>query len=133
MSTASPRTAPASKIRTYLIAESIRSGATLEGLRLKLLRVSRKPQGNAAANQPKVWTRIDFEAEESPDHLATELSKVLDSSPGWYTDFVWKDEKFVIFPDRVFRYPRGDRKRHEEAAEYAQSIGVPVQQADWEE
>jgi hypothetical protein len=121
-----------SKIRTYLIAESIRPGSTLEGLRLNLIKVSRRPQGNASAEQPTVWTLIEFEAAEPPDRLATELSKVLDS-PGWYTDFAWRDEKFVIFPNRVFRYARGDRARHQEAADYARSMGVPPQQADWEE
>lgn len=123
---------PLPRIRTYLIAESIKPGATLEGLRLTVIRISRRPQGNAAADQPKVWTLIEFEAEEPPDHIATELSKVLDS-PGWYTDFAWNDQKFVIFPNRVFRYPRGDRNRHKEAAEYARSVGVPPQQADWED
>jgi len=132
MSTRSGRVVTSPKIRTYLIAESMKPGATLENLQLNLLKISRRPQGNASAEQPKVWTLIEFEAEEKPDRLATELSKVLDS-PGWYTDFAWKDEKFVIFPNRVFRYPRGDLVHHKEAAEYALSVGVPIRQADWEE
>jgi len=132
MPTRSERVVSPPKIRTYLIAESMRPGATLENLQLNLLKISRRPQGNASAKQPKVWTLIEFESEDEPDRLAAELSKVLDS-PGWYTDFAWNDEKFVIFPNRVFRYPRGDRVHHEEAASYALSVGVPIRQADWEE
>ena len=126
------RSTPLPKIRSYLIAEGFKPGATSDGLRLNMLKISRRPRGIAAADQPKAWTLIEFEPEEEPNHLATGLSKVLDA-PGWYTVFGWKDQKFVIFPNRVFRFLRGDQTHHEEVAAYARSVGVPVQQADWED
>ena len=125
-------------IRAYLIAESIKSGSRLENLRLTLVRVERKTQGNAAPHQPKVWTFIEFDADEEPDRLASALSGVLDDTPlggvphSWYSDFLWQDERFVIFPHRVIRYRLGDPERLREAKEYARSLGVPAPQADWE-
>jgi len=126
-------------IRSYLIAESIKPGCRLENLRLNLVRVERKPQGNAAPHQPKVWTFIEFDADEDPDRLAGALSEVLDDTPlegvphAWYSDFRWQDERFVIFPHKVIRYRLGDRDRLGAAKEYALTVGVPPPQADWEE
>jgi hypothetical protein len=126
-------------IRAYLIAESIKPGSRLESLRLNLVKVERKPQGNAAPHQPKVWTFIEFEADEDPDRLAKALSGVLDDTPlggkphSWYSDFICQDEKFVIFPHRVIRYRLGDGEGLKEAREYARSVGVPPPQADWQE
>jgi hypothetical protein len=44
-----------------------------------------------------------------------------------------EDEAFVVFADRVFRYPRGDTERRAEAEEYGRSVGVPESQLDWPE
>jgi len=126
-------------IRAYLIAESIKPGSRLENLRLTLVGVERKPSRNAAPHQPKVWTFIEFDADEEPDRLAGALSEVLDDTPlggkthSWYSDFICNDEKFVIFPHRVIRYRLGDREGLHEAREYARSVGVPSPQADWKE
>jgi len=126
-------------IRSYLIGESIKPGTRLENLRLNLVRVERKPQRNAASHQPKVWTFIEFDADEEPDRLAGALSEVLDDTPldgtthSWYSDFIWQGEKFVIFPHRVIRYRLGDREGLKGARDYARSVGVPAPQADWTE
>ena len=126
-------------IRAYLIAESIKPGSRLEDLRLNLVRVERKPQRNAAPHQPKVWSFIEFEADEKPDRLASALSEILDDTPlggmphSWYSDFVCQGKRFVIFPHRVIRYRIGDREGLQEARDYARSVGVPPPQADWKE
>jgi len=126
-------------IRAYLIAESIKPGARLENLRLNLVRVERKPQRNAAPHQPKVWTFIEFDADENPERLANALAAVLDDTPlsgvphSWYSDFVGQGEKFVIFPHRVIRYRIGDREGLKEARDYARTVGVPPPQSDWQE
>jgi hypothetical protein len=49
----------------------------------------------------------------------------------WYCDFHSEDETFVVFADRVFRYPRGDKAGRESAEDYARSVGVPEAQIDW--
>jgi len=75
-------------IEGTLIAESIRAGAELGGVRLVTREIRRSPQGDVPAGQPEVWTLIEFEAEE-PDAaiLADALAKVLDAEHGWYADF----------------------------------------------
>jgi len=115
-----------------LIAESIRVGAELGGVRLVTRQIRRSAAGDASVGQPELWTFIEFEAEE-PDAggLADALAKVLDKQGAWYTDFRTPDETFVVYFGRVFRYPRGDSSGRAEAAAYGRSVGVPEHQLDW--
>jgi len=119
-------------IRGYVIAESIRPGSTLKGIPMTLTKVSRKAQLNASADQPRIWTLIEFETTAKAARLANALAALLDDKPSvWYSDFNDGDEKFVVFPKRVFRYRRGDALARRKAQSYAQSLGVP--QLDWME
>lgn len=119
-------------IEGTLIAESIRAGAELGGVRLVTRKISRSAVGDASAGQPELWTLIEFEADE-PDAgpLADALAKVLDREHGWYADFRSPDETFVVYAGRVFRYPRGDGAGRAEAMAYGRSMGVPEDQLDW--
>ena len=119
-------------IEGTLIAESIRAGAELGGVRLVTREIRRLPQGDVPAGQPEVWTLIEFEAEE-PDAeiLAGALAEVLDAEHGWYADFHTRDETFVVYSGRVFRYPRGDSGGRAEATAYGRSVGVPENELDW--
>ena len=61
------------------------------------------------------------------------LSGALDERLGWYCDFRSATETYVVFSQRVFRYPRGDAPGREEAEAHARSVGVPESQLDWPE
>jgi len=37
----------------------------------------------------------------------------------------------VIFPEKVFRYKKGDVQRKKEAEKYGKSLGIPDSQLDW--
>jgi hypothetical protein len=117
-----------------LLGESVRVGACLEGVALKVSKVYRVDAGDEAAGQPRTWTFIEFEV---PDHeaerLAKGLSEVLDPAHGWYCDFRTPEETFVVFSGREFRYRRGDRTARAEVEDYARSVGVPESQLDWRE
>jgi hypothetical protein len=119
-------------IEGTLIAESIRTGAELDGIRLVTRKICRTAAGDACAGQPELWTLIEFEAEE-PDAevIADALAKVLERQHGWYADFRTPQETFVVYSGRVFRYPRGDRSGRAEAAAHGRSLGVPEDQLDW--
>jgi len=116
-----------------LLAESIRVGASLEGVPLRVVRIWRADAGDPDAGQPRTWTFIDFEVEDDmADALASALSEVL--APGsWYCDFRSDSETFVVFKDRVFRYRRRDAAGRSEVERYARSVGVPEAQLDWPE
>jgi hypothetical protein len=119
-------------IEGTLIAESIRAGAELDGVRLVTRKISRSAAGDASAGQPELWTLIEFEAgDPDADLLANALAKVLDRQHGWYADFHSPDETFVVYSGRVFRYPRGDSAGRAEATAYGRSVGVPDHQLDW--
>jgi hypothetical protein len=121
-------------IAGVLIAESLRTGARLEGVTLMVRRITREDDGDTDAGQPLTWTFIEFEAAlEEADRLAVALSRALDKKLGWYCDFRSPTETFVVFAERVFRYPRGDRVGRSEAEAHARSMGVPESQLDWPE
>jgi hypothetical protein len=115
-----------------LIAESLRTGASLEGIGLTVPRIWRVDAGDPSVGQPVGWTFIELVvASEHGQALAQALSDALDPRGGWYCDFHSDDETYVVFAGRTFRYPRGDAAGRAEAEAYARSVGVPESQIDW--
>lgn len=105
-------------IEGTLIAESLRVGAELGGVRLVIRKIRRLAAGDMAVGQPEPWTLVEFEADEADaEVLAGQLAEVLDR-PGWYTDFRTPAETFVVYSGRV-------------PAAYGRSLGVPEDQLDW--
>lgn len=116
-------------IKGTLIAESMRAGSSLTGVRLVVREVSR----NAVTDQPGIWTAIEFEAGDSDaDGLARDFAALMDE-PGWYVNYSSASETFVVYHDRIFRYPRGDEAGRAEAAAWGRAHGVPEDQLDWPE
>jgi hypothetical protein len=119
-------------LRGAIVAESLRIGATVEGLRLIVHKLERVEAG--LGGQPRAWTILWFEAEEEQGHrLAQALSASLQGHGGWYADFHSESEVTVVFADRVFRYRRGDSRERTRVTAYARSVGVPEPQLDWTE
>ena len=120
-------------LRGTLVGESMRTGAKLEGLPLRLHRVTAVEVKDPAPGQPPRWTLLEFGAEAaSATNLAAALARCLDQGP-WYVSFATIEESFVVFADRVFRYQRGDRSGRARAVQYARTLGVPEAQLDWAE
>jgi len=115
-----------------LIAESMRVGSMLEGVTLRVTKVSRADVGDVDAGQPRTWTFLDFEADDDDAaRLARALEGALERSGGWYCDFRNDTETFVVFAGRTFRYARCDEPGRAAVAAYARSVGVPEEQLDW--
>ena len=118
-------------IEGTLIVESLRVGTSLDGLRLTVRRISKYQARGTTPDQPDVWTTLDFEAEEAAaGGLALAFADVLDQ-PGWYVNFESPAESFVVFPERIFRYPRGDVAGRAEAQAHGRQLGIPKPQLDW--
>jgi hypothetical protein len=115
-----------------LITESLRAGTSLEGLALTVRKISRyRAQGTTPA-QPGIWTVLDFEADEAAaDGLARAFADVLDDGPGWYVNFQSPTVSFVVFPGKIFRYPRGDAAGRAGAQAYGRGLAIPEPQLDW--
>ncbi|NYH41881.1 hypothetical protein HNR22_001608 [Micromonospora jinlongensis] len=122
-------------LRGRLLTESLRVGADVRVPSLRVVRVGRHDvSASTSADQPKVWTFLDFEApDEVADEVAAALAESLVSDQGWYADFEVGDDHVVVFPGRVFRYTKGDRAGRHAAVEYGRSAGVPSHQLDWGE
>jgi hypothetical protein len=74
---------------------------------------------------------LNFEAGEAEaEKLAQAFADALDQ-PGRYVDFESPTESFVIFPGRIFRYPRGDKAGRAEAQAYGRRLAIPEPQLDW--
>lgn len=115
----------------YIIAESMRPESQLDGSSFTLTSIERYTVDNATDDQPTAWTMIHFEfPENQAESVAHALADVLNER-GWYTNFDTDDDKVVIFPQRVFRYPRGDLAARADAEAYARTLGIPAPQLDW--
>src|SRR5579875_4201047 len=118
-------------IEGILIAESLRVGTTLASLNLTVRTISRFRAQGTTQDQPDVWTTLDFEADEAgATNLAEAFSDVLDR-PGWYVNFESPTDAFVVFPGRIFHYPRGDETGRAEAQAYGRQLAIPEPQLDW--
>jgi hypothetical protein len=118
-------------IEGTLIAESLRVGTSLENLNLTVRKISRYRAGGTTPGQPDIWSVLDFEADEAEaEGLARVFADALDQS-GWYVNFQSPAESFIVFPDRVFRYPRGDEAGRAEAQAYGRQLAIPDPQLDW--
>jgi hypothetical protein len=119
-------------IEGTLIAESLRVGSRLENLNLTVRSIRRSPQGDVPAGQPPIWTLLEFEAAEvEAGELARAFADVLDERPSWYADFRSPTETFVVFPGRIFHYPRGDEAGRAETEAYARQLAIPDDELDW--
>jgi hypothetical protein len=116
-----------------LIAESIRPGTELTDEHLRFVKIARWDQGdNTGPAQPRFWTVIDFEADDTAaDAVARALADVLLADGGWYCDFRAGHDRVVIFAGKVFRYRRGDAAGRADAEAHGRSVGVPEHQLDW--
>jgi hypothetical protein len=123
--------APAGVIRGAILAESLRPGTELTGHGMRVLQISRYEVSDAAEYQPPVWTLIEFEAPASAAQaLADGLARSL-LAPGWYVNWNSDTEATVVYPGKIFRYPRGDAAGRAAAQEHGRSVGVPEPQLDW--
>lgn len=85
---------------------------------------------NAADFQPKTWTAIYFEGDESQVAVISEkLSQSL--KPRWYANVSTENDEYVVFPNKVFTYTKGDKQKITEAVKYGQLLGIPDHQLDW--
>ncbi len=113
------------------LTESLRVGTSLENLNLTVRKISRYQVRDPAPGQPRIWCALDFEADDADaDALARTFADALDRS-GWYVNFQSAAESFIVFPDRTFRYPRGDQTGRAEAQAHGRQLGIPGPQLDW--
>ena len=119
------------KDRGHLIAESLRVGANLDNLSLIVRKISRYQAQGTTPDQPHIWTTLDFEAgDDEAGELAQAFAGAVDQ-PGWYVNFESPAETFVVFPGRIFRYPRGDEDGRAEPQAYGRLLAIPESQLDW--
>jgi hypothetical protein len=115
-----------------LIAESLLPDVELDELELTVTRIVRSTSGARSPDQPKTWTLLYFQAPvESSSRLAETFASVLQPTGGWYVDWNAGADKYVVFADRIFRYPRGDQAGRAEAQAHGRDVGVPEPQLDW--
>jgi len=118
-------------IEGTLLAESLRVGTNPENLTLTVRKISRYRAQGTTPDQPDIWTVLDFEADEAgPRELAEAFPGVFDQ-PGWYVDFHSPTDSFVVFPGRIFLYPRGDEAGRADAQAYGRQLAIPEPQLDW--
>ncbi|MFJ4787733.1 hypothetical protein [Streptomyces sp. NPDC088794] len=61
------------------------------------------------------------------------MAACLAPTGGWYVNYNTATEAFVVFAERIFRYPRKQAEGRRQAQAYARSIGIPEPQLDWQD
>ncbi|MET0417407.1 MAG: hypothetical protein ABW022_15455 [Actinoplanes sp.] len=116
-----------------LIGDGLRVDAEFAPPGTRIRRIYRLDQGDAAANgQPRVWTVIDFEADDA-DAVARALSESLSPDGGWYADFRDGADRVIVYAGAVFRYSPGDAETRAAAIAHGRAVGVPEHQLDWKD
>lgn len=129
--TASPIRPNEHRGRGLILDESLKPGTKLDCDGMRIIRVSRYEVTGAPEYQPSIWTAIEFEAgEQSAAVLANQLADSL-LEPAWYVNWNSDSEATVVFPNKVFRYRRGDQGGRAAAQQYGRQCGVPESQLDW--
>ena len=100
-----------------LIVESLKVGASLEGIPLHVDKIFRADCGDESAGQPRTWTFVEFRVDLQHVDKWTELLPRLTRLECWLVLRLplRGDETFVVFGGKVFRYPRGDPAGRAEA------------------
>ena len=121
-------------MRGVLIIESLRVGARIAGVPLRVSAVARFAAPPEPVGGSPTWTFLEFEADlEHAERLLSMFERALDVALPWYASFKSSDEMFVAFAGRHFRYALGDLEGKAQAEAYARSIDVPESQLDWEQ
>ena len=115
------------KFRGLLLKESLND---LEVLKLvNIIKEEKWDIDNAADFQPNIWNAIEFNGQGDVEEIAKKISKAM--NPRWYVNINTDIEEFVIFPNKIFRYTKGDKMGKIKAQKYARSLNIPESQIDW--
>jgi hypothetical protein len=118
-------------VNGLLIKESLADTNVLE--LVHITKTESWQASNTAEYQPVLWTALSFEAvDHQADTIAKKLSYAL-KPQGWYINASTIAHVYVIFPNKVFKYRKGDSIQRAEAKQYGRSIDIPEHQLDWSE
>ncbi len=113
-----------------LINESLADTSVLEWVHIT--KTESWQVSNTAEYQPDLWTALSFEVEDHQAELIAEkLSQAL--KPQWYINASTVAHVYVIFPNKVFKYRKGNSIQRADVKQYGRSIGIPEHQLDWSE
>jgi hypothetical protein len=114
-----------------LIKESLRDKTILD--RLKTTKEETWDVKNTAEGQSPVWHVVWFEIpDEKIGEMARRLSTALEQGK-WFLEVSDDSTMVVVFPGKVFTYPKGDTEGRQSATEFGRSIGIPDHQMVWKE
>lgn len=119
------------KTQGLVLKESLENASVLDQITITKTEVWHPK--NAAPHQSKTWTATSFEIEEEKaDNLAEKFSQVL-KPKGWYISMSTNIWRWIIFPNKVFKYKKGDAKSREDAMKFGRGVDIPEAQLDWED
>jgi hypothetical protein len=117
-------------MRGLLLLESLADTRVLD--HIHVTRTETWQVKNAEPYQPPVWTAISFEADDRQGEVITNaFSQAL--KQGWCINALTETHVYVVFPDRVFKYGKGDASQREAVKAFGRASGIAESQLDWEE
>jgi len=112
-----------------IILDSLISDSVLNFVEIKARETAEL--ADALADQSKQVTIVTFEiGDDMVSAVAEEISKNLKSGH-WYADISHEFDKFVIFPNKIFRFTPKEIEKRQKAVDYAKSLHIPESQIDF--
>lgn len=119
------------KFSGLLLKESLKDESVLDSVKITKTEIWNNVE-NAVENQPKSWTAIFFEfegTEDEADIKAEIMSRALRGL--WYLNFSGDKKIYVIFPDKFYKYQKGDKEKIQEVINHGLKISIPKSQLDF--
>lgn len=81
----------------------------------------------------KIWTLYTIEIPfNQVDEIANKLSEIIIDNPSsWYVDFNNKETFYVIYPNKIFKWRKGDIDIIKKCKKYGISLGIPSYQVNF--
>jgi hypothetical protein len=112
-----------------IIVESLISDSVLNFVEIKARETAEL--ADPLTDQPKQVTIITFEiGDDMASAVVEEISRNLKSGH-WYADVAYEFDKYVIFPNKIFRFAPKETEKRQKAFDYAKSLGIPESQIDF--
>jgi len=115
-----------------IIEESLKDKSVLQKIKILSTKVEEVTEKHKTP-WLKQWTLHVVEIpEDQAELIAEELSRSINDNPSsWYVDYNNGETFFVVYPNKIFKWKRGETEIIKACKEYGISLGIPPYQVDF--
>jgi|SRR3989344_3817933 len=120
------------KFKGVIIEESLKNTDILKDVTIISIKVEKVTEKHKTPWLEK-WTLHIVEIDpEKADKVAQKLSIIINDNPSsWYVDFNNGETFYVIYPNKIFKWKKGEIDTITACRKYGISLGIPPYQVDF--